>query len=195
MNTVTRKRFSIQEYHQLIELGFFSPSPRVELIRGEIFTMVAKGTAHTACCTKLIRELGKLLADKAILRCQDPIVLPSASEPEPDFTIAKNKSDDYLSCHPQPEDIFLVIEVADSSLNYDQETKLALYGESNILDYWIVNLLDEQLQTYSQPYQKRNGEYGYLNQQIFLPNQQINLPGFPSLILDLNRIFHSKDNS
>lgn len=189
MNTVTRKRFSLQEYHQLIELGFFSPSPRVELIRGEIFTMAAKGTAHTACCTKLMRELGKLLADQAILRCQDPIVLPSASEPEPDFTIAKNRSDDYLSGHPQPKDIFLLIEVADSSLNYDQETKLVLYGESNILDYWIVDLLDEQLQTYSQPYQKRNGEYGYLNQQIFLSNQQVNLPGFPDLALDLNKVF------
>ena len=195
MNTVTRKRFSLQEYHQLIELGFFSPSPKVELIRGEIFTMAAKGTAHTACCTKLIRELGKLLVDNAILRCQDPIILPSASEPEPDFTIAKNRSDDYLSCHPQPEDILLLIEVADSSLSYDQETKLALYGESNILDYWIFNLLDEQLQTYSQPYQKSNGKFGYLNQKIFLPNQHINLPGFPDLILDLNKIFPSKANS
>ena len=195
MNTVTRKRFSLQEYHQLIELGFFSPSPKVELIRGEIFTMAAKGTAHTACCTKLIRELGKLLVDNAILRCQDPIILPSASEPEPDFTIAKNRGDDYLSCHPQPEDILLLIEVADSSLSYDQETKLALYGESNILDYWIFNLLDEQLQTYSQPYQKSNGKFGYLNQKIFLPNQHINLPGFPDLILDLNKIFPSKANS
>ena len=195
MNTVTRKCFSLQEYHQLIELGFFSSSPRVELIRGDIFTMAAKGTAHTACCTKLIRELGKLLADKAILRCQDPIFLPSASEPEPDFTIAKNRGDDYLSCHPQPEDILLLIEVADSSLSYDQETKLALYGESNILDYWIFNLLDEQLQTYSQPYQRRNGKYGYLNQQIFLPSQHVHLPSFSDLILDLNKVFPSKANS
>ncbi|NES87203.1 MAG: Uma2 family endonuclease [Moorea sp. SIO2B7] len=162
---------------------------RIELIRGEIVKMAAKGTPHRVCCTKLIRELAKILGDKATLQCQDPIIIPSGSEPEPDFAIVKNKDDDYLSGHPTSEDIILVIEIADSSLNYDQEVKLSLYAEAGISNYWIFNLREYQLETYRKAYRKQQGSFAYSQKQIFLPSQTVSLPSFTDVVLDLAKVF------
>src|SRR4028118_1070787 len=120
MMLTTAKRFSLDEYHRLAELGFFHEDDRVELIRGEIIQMAAKGTLHTTCCSNLLRELARLVLGEAELRCQDPIVLPPNSEPEPDFVIVNKRADNYLSAHPTSSDILLVIEIADSTLKYDK---------------------------------------------------------------------------
>ncbi len=189
MTLTTAKRFSLDEYHRLAELGFFHEDDRVELIRGEIIQMAAKGTPHTTCCSNLLEELAILVAGKAKVRCQDPIILPSSSEPEPDFVIVRLRTDNYLSAHPTPLDILLVIEIADSTLKYDQETKLPLYAEAGISDYWIFNLVKNHLETYSEPYQDSQGNFGYSVKRIVLPNQAIALPYFPDLSLDLSKVF------
>ena len=126
MTAVTAKRFSIAEYHRLGELGFFEPDDRVELIRGEIILKATKGRLHSVCNSLLVEELIILLARRARVRAQEPIILTDDSEPEPDVVIARNRSDNYLSSHPEPADIWLVIEVADSTLKYDRRTKLSL---------------------------------------------------------------------
>lgn len=189
MNVVTPKRFTIDEYHRLIELEFLKESDRIELIRGELIQMVAKGTPHTVCGSILCRQLDRLLGDRAVIRGQDPITLPSQSEPEPDVAIARGKDEDYLAHHPYPEDIFLVIEISDSTLDYDQTTKLKIYAEAAISDYWIVNLNVRQLERYSQPYKNAQGEFNYLSKQISLPYQSVVIPGFEDVLLDLNRVF------
>ncbi|RMG14748.1 MAG: Uma2 family endonuclease, partial [Cyanobacteria bacterium J055] len=176
MTQTAVKKFSLEEYHRLAEIGFFQEDDRIELIRGEIVKMVAKGTAHVFCCRNLIKELSLLIEDRAILQCQDPITLPNNSEPEPDFTIARPREDRYLSHHPYPEDIILVIEISDSSLEYDRAVKLPLYAEAGIPHYWIVNLLELQLEAYSNPYQKVRGDFDYSQRQILLPNSSIALP-------------------
>ncbi len=185
----TAKRFTVEEYHRLAELGFFHEDDRIELIRGEIIQMAAKGTPHTTCCRNLLEELAALIRGRAKLQCQDPITLPSKSEPEPDFVIAKLSRDNYLSAHPTPEDVLLVIEIADSTLKYDQETKLSVYAEAGILDYWIFNLVDNHLETYSEPYQDLQGKFGYSVKRIILPNQTVALSCFPELVLDLSKVF------
>ncbi len=140
--TLTRaKRFTIEEYHRLADLEFFTEDDRVELIRGEIIEMAAKGTPHTTCCSNLLSELAALTARRATLRCQDPIILSPNSEPEPDFAIVKKRADNYLSGHPNPSDILLLIEIADSTLKHDLEVKLPLYAEAGISDYWLFNLI------------------------------------------------------
>lgn len=189
MTYTTAKRFTIDEYHRLADLGFFTEDDRVELIRGEIMQMAAKGTLHTVCCSNLLGELARLVAIRATLRCQDPIILPSNSEPEPDFVIAKKRDDNYLSAHPNPSDILLVIEIADSTLKYDQEVKIPLYAEAGISDYWIFNLVQNHLEVYSEPYQELQGNFGYSMQRIVLPNQAIALPCFLALSLDLSKVF------
>ena len=189
MTQVTTKRFTLAEYHRLIKLGFLTEDDRVELIRGELVQMAAKGTLHSVCNTKLVRELDRLVGDRAVVRGQEPIILPADSEPEPDVVIAQGQPDDYLSNHPYPKDILLVIEVSDSTLDYDQTAKLFLYTEDQIQDYWIVNLVANQLERYSQPYQDTQGNFGYRMKQIALRNETVSIPGFPDLRLDLNRVF------
>ncbi|MGI8502416.1 MAG: Uma2 family endonuclease [Hassallia sp.] len=187
--TITAKRFTINEYERLAELGFFKEDDRFELIRGEIIPMVAKGKPHAVCETLLFRELIKLLVDRALVRGQQPIIIPYSSQPEPDLTIVRNVNDNYLSAHPSPADILLLIEIADSSLKYDQEVKLSLYAEAGISDYWIFNLVDNYLESYSEPYQNLSDKFGYRRKFISLPNESINLPSLPDLTLDLSKVF------
>jgi Uma2 family endonuclease len=189
MTITTAKRFTLAEYHQLAELGFFGEDDRVELIKGEISEMVAKGKSHSTLNRRLIRELSKLLDTRATLQNQDPVILPNDSEPEPDIAILNNRADDYLDAHPSPTDILLVIEIVDSSFKYDQEVKLSLYAEAGISDYWIFNLVENCLELYSQPYQDLQGKFGYRKKVIFLPNESVNLPFLPDLILDLSKVF------
>ncbi|MBO3460003.1 Uma2 family endonuclease [Aetokthonos hydrillicola Thurmond2011] len=186
---VTPKRFTVEDYHRLIELGFLTEQDRVELIKGELMQMVAKGTPHTVCNTRLFRELTILLQKQAIVRSQEPIILSPSSEPEPDLVIARYRPDDYLTGHPQPTDILLLVEIADATLKYDQQVKLPLYAECEIYNYWIFNLVAGCLEAYTQPYQDLQGSFGYANKQIFLPNTVVNLPNFPDLSIDLSTIF------
>lgn len=131
----------------------------------------------------------KLVGDRATLRGQQPITLSNNSELEPDRVIAKNRDDDYLANHPNPSDILLLIEITDSSLKYDQEEKLPIYAEANISDHWIFNLVDNYLECYSEPYQALQGKFGYRRKLIYLPNQSVNLPCFPDLVVDLSKVF------
>ncbi|MBD2413531.1 hypothetical protein FACHB389_31815 [Nostoc calcicola FACHB-389] len=189
MSLATAKRFTIAEYHRLIELGFFREDDRVELIRGEIVQMAAKGTSHSVCSTRLYRELFKLVAEKAIIRGQEPIIIADDSEPEPDLVIVQNRPDDYLEAHPSPSDVLLVIEISNSTLKYDQDVKLSLYAEAGIYDYWIFNLVDNYLECYGEPYQHLQGKFGYRRKVIYLPNESVHLPYFPDLVLDLSKVF------
>ncbi|MBD2339566.1 Uma2 family endonuclease [Calothrix sp. FACHB-156] len=194
MSIAQAKRFTLDEYHRLTELGFFHEDDHIELVNGEIIEMVSKGKAHETCLRKLWKELPKLVGDRATLQSQAPITLPPNSEPEPDFAIIKNRSDDYLSAHPAPSDVLLVIEVSDASLDYDQVVKIPLYAQSGITDYLIFNLFDNHLECYSKPYADSLGKYGYSSKRIILANQMISLPCFPDLTIDLSKIFPPKLN-
>ncbi|MBN3878943.1 MULTISPECIES: Uma2 family endonuclease [unclassified Nostoc] len=189
MSLTTAKRFTIAEYHRLAELGFFEENDRVELIKGEIIQMAAKGTPHSVCSTRLYRELFKLVLEEAILRGQEPIIIPNDSEPEPDLVIVRNRPDDYLEAHPSPSDVLLVIEISNSTLKYDQDVKLSVYAEAGISDYWIFNLVDNYLESYSEPYKDLQAKYGYRRKLIFLQNESVSLPYFPDLVLDLSKVF------
>ncbi len=189
MLAATRRKFTIDEYHQLVDLGFFTENDRIELIRGEIIEMAPKRTPHSVCNSTLFGELYRLLYDRANVRGQEPIILPLNSEPEPDVVIAKKKADNYLSAHPTVEDIILVIEISDSTLKYDKETKLPLYAEAEIKNYWIVNLVENLLEVYSNPFSDNQGKFGYRNTSITLPNETINIPDFTEVTLELNSIF------
>ncbi len=189
MNFPTPKRFTIAEYHQLTDLGFFKETDAIELIEGQFIYMAAKGTAHEVCLTRLNRMLLRLLEDRATIRCQSPITLESESEPEPDFAIVLNREDDYLQFHPRSEHVLLLLEISDSSLSYDQETKLKAYAKDQIQHYWIFNLIEFTLETYSEPYQKSSEEWGYRVKRIVLASEAIALPPFPDLILNLRNVF------
>ena len=123
MTSIQVKSFTLEEYHQLTEIGFFKENDscarrrhHIQLINGELIEMVSKGRAHETCLRNLLRELPKMIGDRGTLQSQAPITIPPKSEPEPDFAIIKNRDDNYLSSHPEGTDILLVIEVADASI-------------------------------------------------------------------------------
>ena len=183
VNTQIRSLTSA-DYYQMIESGIIREGERVELILGQIFTMAAKGTRHTVATSRLLKNLFMLIGEQAIVRCQDPISLPNHSEPEPDIAIVRLRSDDYVDSHPAPADIILVIEVADSSIKFDRDTKAALYAAAGISEYWIVNLIDDRLEIYRQP----EGSI-YAKIEIITPPRSINLPQFPEIVISIGDFF------
>ncbi|MFO5494443.1 MAG: Uma2 family endonuclease, partial [Cuspidothrix sp.] len=130
------RQITVNEYHQMAEMGIFHTEERLELISGQIIKMAAKGTAHEAAITRTQRILNQRLGNKVLIRTQSPIKLDDYSEPEPDIAVVKTNVLDYEDHHPQPSEVFLVIEIADSSLKYDREVKTLAYAKSGIIDYW-----------------------------------------------------------
>jgi Uma2 family endonuclease len=174
------KRFSIDEYHRLGEIGFLGEDDRIELIRGELVTMASKGTKHIFCCQELCGILHGLLSKQAIPRCQEPIVLYgssyTSSEPEPDFAIVQLTPDRYRTTKPEAKDVLVVIEVSDSSLEYDRSVKASLYAEAGIPHYWIFNVIDRQLEALQNPVQKLKSEFEYAVTQVYPVSATVALP-------------------
>ena len=148
---ITRKRFTTQEYEQIIAVGVITEDDRVELLDGEIVEMSPIGPSHSACIDRLNRLLQRLVADSAIVRVQSPIRLSRHSEPQPDLTLLQPRDDFYAAGHPEPEDVLLLIEVSESSLSYDRELKLPLYARAGIPEVWIVAPLEQMIEAYRSP--------------------------------------------
>ena len=154
---IARKLFTLKEYNHMIEAGVFEGEPRIELIRGEVVEMAALGPKHLVCVARLSRLLSELLGRAAHVWVQSSIQLPpQASSPEPDIFLLKWRDDDYAGKRPAPDDVLLVIEVANTSLDYDRNVKTVLYAEAGIREMWIVNLQEDSVEVYSQPI---GGEY------------------------------------
>lgn len=134
-----------QEYHQMESIFFGN---KMELINGELFDMAPIGTSHFWTVKQLDRILNKHLYDQALIVCQGPLSLPN-SEPEPDLMVLKLA--DYRQRLPKPSDVLLLIEVADSSLNYDRIRKLPLYAQHGIIEVWLIDLNSRQAEIYQQP--------------------------------------------
>ena len=136
----------------MAETGVLRPDARVELLNGEIIDMSPIGPFHGGLVNRLIRIYGKLSNGRWQASAQNPLRLDDHSEPEPDFMLLKPSPDDYTSRHPQPDEVFLLVEVADASLDYDLEEKLPAYGHAGVADVWIVNLRDQSLEVYREPH-------------------------------------------
>jgi Uma2 family endonuclease len=142
--------------------------------------MASKGTKHIFCCQELCGILHGLLSKQAITRCHEPIVLYgssyTSSEPEPDFAIVQLRPDRYRTTKPEAKDVLVVIEVSDSSLEYDRSVKASLYAEAGIPHYWIFNVIDQQLEVLQNPIQKLKGEFEYASTQVYPVSATVALP-------------------
>lgn len=179
----TVRLWTVEEYHQMAEAGIFHPEERVELIAGQIIKMSAKGTAHTAAVRRTARILRNRLENQADVYTQDPIKLDNSSEPEPDIAVVKIDPLDYADHHPTPSEVYLIIEVADSSLKYDRETKSKLYAQSGIADYWVLDVIDRKLHIFREPTQE-----GYQSEVILSQEASISPLQFPTLVIALQDI-------
>lgn len=141
------RRFTVEEYHRMIEAGILSENDRVELLDGWILEMSPIGPPRRTCVSVLQAVLQTIVPAGWSVLAQGPITL-ATGEPEPDLTVVHGGLRDYLDRHPGPSDIALVVEVADTSLEYDRREKRAQYALAGIPEYWIVNLIDRQLEIY-----------------------------------------------
>ena len=180
---VTLRKWTVKEYHKLGEMGIFHPEERVELIAGLIIKMSAKGTAHSSATRRSNRLLQNLLENQAWVLIQDPIELNDESEPEPDISVVRIDPLDYATHHPTASDVYLIIEVADSSLAYDCNTKAKAYAKSGILDYWVLNVSDRQLHVFRQP-----SENGYQSEEILAESARISPLLFPQVAIAIQEM-------
>ena len=148
---VTRRPITVAEYHRMGEVGILGERDRVELIEGELVAMSPIGSHHHGTVNMLTHALVHAVGERAIVSVQGPVRLDDLSEPEPDFALLKPRPDFYRAAHPQPADVLLLIEVADTSLNYDRAVKRALYARHAIPEFWIVDLTAGQVEVCRQP--------------------------------------------
>ncbi len=146
----------VVEWQKMGEAGIFPVESHLELINGEIIEMAPIGSNHAGHLNRLNQILNQSISSQAIISIQNPLQLNDLSEPEPDLMLLRPNADFYSSKHPSANDVLLLIEVADSSLAYDQNHKLRLYALHQIPEYWILNLADKSLEAYRQP---KNGVY------------------------------------
>jgi Uma2 family endonuclease len=180
----TLKRWTVEDYHRMSELGMIHADERTELIAGQVLFMAAKGTPHVMALRLLAIALDAFLADLPFfVSTQDPIQLDDFSEPEPDCAIVRGTILDYVDRHPCPSDIALVVEVADSTLKYDTEVKDKLYAQSGITDYWVLDLKNRQLHVFRNP-----TPTGYTSHLILTEPNQITPIAFPNITLNLTDI-------
>jgi len=178
-----RHKLSVSDYYRMGDAGILQEDSRVELIEGELIDMSPIGSHHAGIVTLMLHLLNKEINDQAIVSVQNPVRLSDWSEPQPDMMLLKPRSDYYYDSHPEPSDVLVLIEVADSSIDYDRKTKLPLYGQSGIQEFWIIDLNAQRLECYRQP-----NETGYSQCETLDKTGKISPAALPAVILDLSRI-------
>jgi Uma2 family endonuclease len=179
---VQRRLFTVEEYHRMAEAGILSEDDRVELIEGELVTMSPIGSQHAACVARLTALLFPV-EGRGILWVQNPIRLGARSEPQPDVTLLRYRPDFYASAHPGPEDVLLVVEVAETSADADRSLKIPLYARCGIPEAWLVDLLEERIEIYRHPTPQ-----GYRSLHIAHRGETVSPTALPDLELSLDEI-------
>jgi len=171
-------RISCDRYHEMIASGSLREDDHVELVHGYLVTKMSIGANHSGMVNRLNRLLSRLLGDSFIVTVQNPVTIHEYSEPEPDVVVARYRDDFYADRHPHPEDILLVIEVADTSLAFDRDAKIPLYASCGIPEAWLVDLNAGEVTRYSQP----DGA-NFTAQQVCRKGDALPIPGGSGQVL------------
>lgn len=145
------RRFTVDEYHRMVAAGILGEDDRVELLDGQIVEMTPIGPAHAGCVKRLNRALSRGLGDAVTISVQDPVVLGDYAAPQADIAVLRARADGYGHRHPQPDDVLLLIEVADTSLDRDRREKIPLYARAGIVETWLVDLPGDGIDVYREP--------------------------------------------
>jgi len=169
----TRYRFRVEEFERA-----FQGVPHVELLRGEVYQMSPIGPKHFYAVMRMDHRLREAFGAKAVVAAQSPLRLSEDSEPEPDLMVLRPPLDRYQEKLPTPEDVLLLVEVADTSLEFDREAKLPLYAEAGIPEVWLVNLKENLLEVYRDP---RGGRYREI--RLLSPEEEVSPTLLPEVSL------------
>jgi len=176
----SRHQFTVEEFHHMGAAGILHHSDRVELVDGQIIQMAAIGSRHAACVGRLTR-LMLPLAEELIVWVQNPVRLDRYTELVPDVALLRPRDDFYAEAHPSPEDVLLLIEVAESTLDYDRQTKIPAYGRAGVPEVWLVNLPNRRIEVFRDP----SPESGYM-ESASLPEgavvQAVDAAGFSAKV-------------
>ncbi len=181
---VAKHIFTVTEYERMGEAGILAADARVELIEGEIIEMSPIGSRHAACVKRLSALFNRRLGQTVVVSVQDPIVLNEYSAPQPDVVLLKPRTDFYEKAHPTVDDALLIVEVADTTLQYDRQIKLPMYARAGVREVWIVNLTDERVEIYADP----SGET-YQSTNIRTRGEELQPRAFENLRLGASDIF------
>lgn len=179
-------RVSVDDYYRMAATGELSPEARVELLDGSIIDMAPIGSFHGGMTNYLTNLFAKACHDRWVLSVQNPVRLDAYSEPQPDLMLLHPAADFYQGRHPGPSEVFLLVEVADSSLTKDRELKLPAYARAGIPEVWIVNLADLALEIYREPHFT-----GYGVKTILHPGEQARPLAFPEVIVEVRAMFRA----
>jgi Uma2 family endonuclease len=179
MRTVQLRRWTRQEYDRLTALGVLRPDERVELIEGEIVEMPPQLSRH-ATGVYLAHEALRAIYDVGfVVRVHLPLALGPYSEPEPDVAVVAGSGRDFADAHPTSA--LLVVEVSDTTLSFDRQTKASLYAASGIPEYWLLNLVDSQLEIHREPdaMSDTRFSFGYRTRTVVRAGDICPAPGVP----------------
>lgn len=177
-------QFTVADFYRMAEAGILAPDARVELLDGRIHDMSPIGPLHGGALNRLIRIFTAAAQGRWLVSAQNPVRLDDYSEPQPDLMLLKPAPDDYMSHHPVPDDVFLLIELADTSLKYDREQKVAAYARAGIAEVWIVNLPQGAIECYWDPSLTR-----YRSQTVVTSGEQAVPHAFPDLSVEVSALF------
>ena len=156
-------RFTAEEYHRMGEVGILPPDVRVELVGGEIKRMPPIHPPHASTVNRLNAVLAAKFQGQSVVAIQNPIQLDDYNEPQPDVSVLRFRDDYYGNQHPTPADVLLAIEVADTSLSYDRDEKMPLYGRSGIPEAWLVDVQSGTITVFTEPQASGYGQQRVLS--------------------------------
>jgi Uma2 family endonuclease len=185
--TTKVRQWTANDYHRMLDAGILAEDDRVELLNGQIFEMSPQRPPHTTATKRTYDYLKTLLSGKADVRSQSPIALSSYSEPEPDIAVVAIDKLEYSDRHPEPNEIFLLIEVADSTLGRDLSEKERAYAQANIQEYWVVDIRGRQIHVFRYP-----AEGTYQQKWLFDSGSSCSLLAFPDINVSINRLLPPK---
>ena len=178
-----RKLFTTDEYHQMIQVGVFHEDDRLELIEGEIAEMSPISPKHAGCVNRLADLFYDRLRRRAIVAVQNPVRVSQRSEPQPDLALLRSRPTYYGNLHPAPEDVLLIVEVSDTSAEFDREVKMSMYAKAGIAESWLVPLADEWVEVYREP-----SPLGYKSMRRAVSGESAAPLAFPDVSLDVGEI-------
>lgn len=183
MAAIARRLWTADEYERLAGAGILTEDERIELIEGEIITMSPTGSSHAGCLNRLVALLSTSTGGSAIVAAQNPVRLNDDSEPQPDVALLRPRPDFYATSHPRSEDILLLVEVADTSMTYDQGVKRPLYAAAGVPEVWIVALPETRVYVCRRPTAGR-----YADVQVYGRGATISVEQLPGVGVAVDQI-------
>ncbi len=188
MTLISQRLWTVEEYYRMADAGILDPDERVELLEGKIIVMASKKPLYSLVNQLAADYLRKILGERGVIRIQEPVHLNDRSEPEPDIAIVAHPLRQYFDHHPTKNEIFLLIEIADATLKFDTERKAKIYAQAGIIEYWVVDVRQEQVYIFREAIDDK-----YTQQDILGSSDIVRTLAFLDVEVELSQFFPDRD--